>query len=197
MNQQQLTDCAEYFLSRFESLGATDIRELIPDEVFRVHRLAKSETLVACGTQDNRLYLVIDGLLKIDHVTENGRHYVRAFLREDMFYATLSSILTQLPNQCTVQAIEPCTICSIPFSCLQTGLDQSLKLNIAWRRYMEQHFIRHERRELDLLGNDARQRYINFIRDYPSLESRIPNHLIAAYLGVTEQSLSRIKRNLT
>jgi CRP-like cAMP-binding protein len=60
----------------------------------------------------------------------------------------------------------------------------------------ESLFIKKERREATLLLDDAKTRYLNFLEEYPGLETRLKQYHIASYLGITPVSLSRVRAQL-
>ena len=79
-------------------------------------------------------------------------------------------------------------------------LDQSARLNAAFRRFNElalQNHIKHlQNRIASLLGAPAKERYNDFMALYPDLLNRVPQWMIASYLGITPESLSRVRREL-
>ncbi len=184
------------FLEAMHRRGVTDIARYIPASEVASNAIKARQVLLHPGSANQQLFLIRSGLCKIVYSNEDGKEFIRAFLNEDMFYVAYRSFLTGRPTDCRVEAIEDSEVLSVPFHRLYSALDLSLSLNRAWRTYMEQHFIRHERRELSLLSSTATERYQQFLQDYSALESRLPQHLIAAYLGITEQSLSRLRKTL-
>ncbi len=157
---------------------------------------APGERLLNIGDKHHNLYFFSKGLLKIVYCDKEGREIIRAFITNGMFYLSLSSYLQNTGALCYVEAIEPCEAEYVSYTVISKGLETSLELNKVWRQYMNQHFVRHERRELELLSHKATQRYTRFLKDYPDLDARLSRNLVASYLGVTEQSLSRIRKGL-
>lgn len=184
-------------IQAFVNLGLKGTTSFINESIICSALLEPGERLVNMGQKQYNLYFIQSGLLKIVFCNKSGREFIRAFVANGMFYIPLTSYLLNAGAECYVEAIEHCEIQHIPLSVIEKGLETSIGLNKVWRGYMNQHFIRHERREIDLLSSDATQRYINFLEDYPDLDSRLPRHLVASYLGVTEPSLSRIRKNIS
>jgi len=210
INQKLISDCkrtrkiAQIFkeepvtglISAFETLGVTNTASILEAKQVKSSSLQPGQRLIQIGDKNRNLYFFSKGLFKIVYCDEFGREFIRAFLQSGMFYVSLSSCLKNCPCNCYLEAIEYCEFEFIDFDLVTRGLDSSLSFNRAWRKYMNSHFIRHERRELELLANNAKQRYLNFLEDNPDLDARLPNKLVASYLGITEQSLSRIRKDL-
>jgi len=190
------SQCSRSIVQALELLGAENTNAYInANQIFSI-QLAPTERLINAGDQRYNLYYFSNGLLKIVYCLNNGREFIRAFIVNGMFFVPISSYLQHSGASCYVEAIEFSEAEYIPYSVIESGLEISLSLNKALRRYMNQHFIRHERRELALLSSTAAQRYMSFLEDYPELDARLPRNLVASYLGITEQSLSRVRKSL-
>ena len=184
----------ERFYQAFEDLGAEGIRSLIPPQKISLVDVKKGSSLIQAGDYDHHLYWVWRGIFKISHYWEDGREHIKAFLPEGRFYMAYSSWLQQTPSEFYVEAIEPALVVKLDFVLIDQILDSSIAMNQAWRRYMDQHFLRHEQREMDLLSRNAQERYERFLKDNASVADRLPLHCIARYIGVTDQSLSRLRK---
>lgn len=157
---------------------------------------SKNSIIVQQGSFDDNLYLVQQGLWRIYYTTDNGREFIKAFIKDNMFFAALSSFIRQKPVAFSIQALEDSTVIRIPYKVFSDLLQTDPRLLTVWCRYMESHFTRHEDRERMLLIASGIERYHHFLKTHASLEKRIPQYHIASYLGLTEQSLSRIKAGL-
>jgi len=71
------------------------------------------------------------------------------------------------------------------------------KLETFFRKKMEKAFSSFQKRILSSLSQSAKERYVTFIRTYPNIEKTVKNYHIASYLGITTESLSRIRKELT
>lgn len=157
---------------------------------------SKGETIIETGDADYSLYWLKRGIWRIYYMTESGREFIKAFVREGMFFVALNAFLQKQAATFNVQALEDSEAIRLPYQAFHQQLPSNPALAMLWRSYMEQHFIRHEERERLLLLASGAERYRFFLREHPGLEKRIPQYHIASYLGLTEQSLSRIKAHL-
>lgn len=187
-------DVLNNYLSR---AGITDseyrnklVGEFIP------HKVNQGEFLVQVGGADPRLFFILKGLLRIYYIDHSGREFTKAFVSENMFYTGLTSYLVDEPSGFSVEALETCELLFIDYACFEQAVKSDLSMANLWRNYMQAHFVRHEKREASLLLSTGKEKYLNFLAQYPGLEKRIPQYQIASYIGLTEASLSRVKRQL-
>jgi len=95
-----------------------------------------------------------------------------------------------------IQALEDTELLVIDYKIYRKLLDSHVCWQEAAKKLAELIFILKEKREAGLLLHDARERYLQFLGDYPNLENRISQYHIASYLGIAPESLSRIRANL-
>jgi CRP/FNR family transcriptional regulator, anaerobic regulatory protein len=93
-------------------------------------------------------------------------------------------------------ALEPCRVSWLPAVALRALYDSDPEVERLGRRIAERQFVALARRTGELLGEVPLERYRRLVRDRPDLVQRTPQHLIARWLGVTPESLSRIRRRL-
>lgn len=89
--------------------------------------------------------------------------------------------------------MEDSTLITVDYETYQELLGSHTCWQIVARKLAEMVFILKEKREAELLLNSAPERYQQFLTDYPDLETRVPQYHIASYLGITPESLSRIR----
>lgn len=157
----------------------------------------KGETVMDTGATDHHLYWLEQGLWRVFYVAESGREFIKAFIVDGMFFVAFNAFLQQRPSAFMVQALEDSRAIQVPYSIFYKHVRTDAAVAQLWRCYMEQHFIRHEERERILLLSSGAERYQYFLKEYPGMEKRIPQYHIASYLGLTEQSLSRLKKHIS
>jgi CRP-like cAMP-binding protein len=163
---------------------------------FRVVQHGAGHPLMAAGSRDRSLYLLESGLLRVYYTTTDGKEFNKAFVREGMFFVALSAYLTDGPLCFAVQTLEPVRAYRMPYPRFHEWVEREPSLARAWRRYMEAHFVRHEAREAALQLEDADGRYRWFLEQHPGLIERVPLYHVASYLGLTNVTLSRVRRRL-
>jgi CRP-like cAMP-binding protein len=130
------------------------------------------------------------------YVDRDGNEYTKSFCAENSFVAAYSALLLEQPSRLFIQALEDTKLLIADYSAYRVLSEnhacwQALNCKIA-----EFLFIKKEKRESALLLDDAKTRYLSFQEEYPGLETRIRQHHIASYLGITPVTLSRIRTQL-
>lgn len=164
--------------------------------IFRPRRVESREFVALPGAEAHELLFVCQGLLRFYYVDGNGRETNKAFIAENEFAGPLASSALALPLYYGIEALEPTTLLVAPFSAFTALFEQQPVFDRLGRKLAERLLIRKELRTRSLLQQNASDRYRDFVRQHPDLIDRVPQYHIASYLGVTEVSLSRLKRDL-
>ncbi|WP_087016281.1 Crp/Fnr family transcriptional regulator [Thaumasiovibrio subtropicus] len=139
---------------------------------------------------------VVTGIACHYYIKPDGNRMNKSFLSCSDVASSLSSLHTQTPSRFGCDALTDVTCLSLHYRHLQT---LSASSN-AWRTVLERLLVRlalrKEKREADLLLLSPTDAYLQFKEAHPNLDAIIPNYHIAAYLGISEVSLSRIRSRL-
>jgi CRP-like cAMP-binding protein len=160
-------------------------------------RFARGEFLLRTGERDDALYFVDEGVLRAFMTAPDGKEHNKAFVGDGMFFVALSAYLRSEGARFDVQALAPTRALKLSYARFEAWAERDLALAKLWRRYMEAHFVRHEAREAVLQLEDARGRYRWFLQQHPWVGERVALYHIASYLGVTNVTLSRVRRALS
>ncbi len=168
------------------------IETLLSTEIY-----SKYDVIVKQGQVCTQLRFVVSGVYRVYRI-EDGKEITSYFNYESRnpFVASFVSLLTGTSSQEIVECIVPGTLLSIKYSDWTSLYDRSPSLNTFGRRMAEYNYILAMERIESLQYQTATDRYASFIKVYPSLLNMIPHHYIASYLGVTPESLSRIRKQL-
>ncbi|MBW4558298.1 MAG: Crp/Fnr family transcriptional regulator [Trichormus sp. ATA11-4-KO1] len=178
------------------------LTDLPEDEVikatnlFQISNLKRGEFFSRAGDVPRTIGFVISGILRLYYVDGDGTEYTKSFCAENSFVAAYSALLLEQSSQLFIHALEDTKLLIADYSAYCSLSKnhpcwQSLNCKIA-----EILFIKKEKRESALLLDDAKTRYLSFQSKYPSLETRLKQHHIASYLGITPVTLSRIRTQL-
>ncbi len=110
--------------------------------------------------------------------------------------AAYTALLNNEPSKLFIQTLEDSQLLTANYEEYQAATAESSCWQKVNQNIAERLFMKKEKRESSLLLDDAQTRYIKFGNEYPGLESRIKQHLIASYLGITPVTLSRIRARL-
>lgn len=141
----------------------------------------------------NELGFVIKGLLR-SFIIVDGKEYNIEFYFEDQFVSTFTSFLTHLPSDWTIQAVEKSELMIVTQELLSTLYQRNNCWVMFGKNIFERQTIKKCRREKSLIGENAATRYKMFREEYHEIENRISLYHIASYLGITPETLSRLRK---
>ena len=155
--------------------------------------LPKGEILVRQGQAVKKTYFVTDGCIRSYFIDKNGKEHTLQFAIKDWWISDFIAIYNKEIATLTVECITDSTI--IEFSSRELDGIYSLfpEFEAFQRKNLERHVISLHKRILNQLQLTAQERYDLFLKQYPDIEQYTPNYHIASYLGITQQSLSRIR----
>lgn len=159
--------------------------------------LEKGDYLLRNGETCLTDNFVVDGTLKAFFIdSETGKEKILYFAIENWWATDIESFQKQKPSIYNIQAIEKTTLLQIRYNSFQEMLKQIPKLERFFRIILENYLGSLQRRII--LNNvlDAEQRYLDFLNNYPKIADKAPNYLIASYLGITAEFLSRIRKKI-
>lgn len=156
----------------------------------------KNELIKESNKKEKYLSIIIEGSAGIFLWKENSTICVD-LCYENEFFGDYMSFLTQEPTELYTQAIEPTGILSISYSDLNELYKSSeIGMHIG-RAAAESLFIHKQMQQIDLLKLTAEERYLKLLERQPKIVQRTPQKHIASYLGITPESLSRIRKKIT
>ena len=165
-------------------------------DIFHFHNLRKEEYWLLSGEKENRVGIIISGLIRMYYIGNNIEEYTKDFCKPGDFLAAYSSLLLNEPTELNIQAMVDSTILVAPYEQYQRlSNTHSCWFNLN-AKITEKLFLKKEKREKDFLLLSAKDRYLQFLSDYHKMDLQIPQYQIASFLGISPVSLSRIKKTL-
>ncbi|NML21370.1 Crp/Fnr family transcriptional regulator [Pseudoflavitalea sp. G-6-1-2] len=163
----------------------------IPD-YFQHKKIRKKQLLLEEGDICKADYFVLDGCLRQYETDKAGKEHVVQFALAGWWISDLYSMLTKTPAVYSIDALEDSNVLLLDLQHREKLFQEIPALNIYWRVIMENAFIALQRRII-LLQKPVELRYQEFLQRYAYFEQHIPQHQIASYLGITRESLSRVR----
>jgi CRP-like cAMP-binding protein len=164
--------------------------------LLRPATLKKKDVFLKEGVVCKDSAFVIEGAMKSFTVDREGKEHILNFATPGWWISDLYSLISQKPGILNIEAIADSDVLIL------SGEDQQLlytkvpKFERFFRILIENALVANQQRLIDNLSSTAEDRYLHFIKKYPTIPSCVPQHNIASYLGITPEFLSKIRARL-
>lgn len=163
---------------------------------FTLRKIKKKEFLLTEGSVCEFEGFIVKGCFKVFHTDRNADEQILYFGIENWWISDIDSFVNRIPSKLTIQALEDSEILLISKENKEKLYQEMPEVEKLMRLKFQRSIIALQRRILDNLSKSSEERYIEFLQDYPQTAHRLTNIQIAAYLGVTPESLSRVRRKI-
>ena len=183
------------FLQNLADIPTAEIKKATG--LFQPTQIKKNTFFIRGGETPKNIAFLISGLMRLYYIDPNGTEFTKSFCVENDVVAAYSALLLNEPSRLFIQALEDSVLLVAPYSAYKRLINSHICWQQINHKLTETLFIKKEKRESQLLLDDAQTRYMTFLAEYPSLDKRLKQHHIASYLGIKPQSLSRIRKKKT
>ena len=173
----------------------TEDEELITT-AFRFKKVRRNQVLVQPPDIAIYEHFVVSGCLVQYYLDDNGIQHTLLFAPEGWWTTDLPSFLTAQEAKYHIEALEDSELLIISKQLLDKLLVKIPSLNNFFRVLYQNAVMAQEERLLNVLSTKVEERYLRFVKKYPQLQNRIPQYLIASYLGVTPEFFSKVKSRI-
>lgn len=171
------------------------LKFLDENKLWKETRTYKRNDFIKHGnTIDTNLYFVVEGSVRVYIAHENEEKVIR-FGYKNSIITALDSFFTGLPSLFYIQTIKKTTVKILSKETLNQLITTHPTINIFWNKNLEELAIQQLEREIDILTNSPKERYLRVLKRSPQLFQEIPNKHIASYLRMSPETLSRIKKH--
>ncbi|MNJ85490.1 DNA-binding transcriptional dual regulator Crp [compost metagenome] len=163
---------------------------------FKPLNLKKNEQVLFQGQNSQQTFFVGKGCLRIYFINEDGQESTRYFAFENQFATALVSFITRNTSDELIQAVENTELLYITdqdFHHLLATIPQWEKF---YRIYLEKAYVNNTNRLMSFLTLDAAKKYRQLLEENPIIVKRLPNKLVASYLNISQETLSRLKSKI-
>ncbi|MBB4807127.1 CRP-like cAMP-binding protein [Chryseobacterium defluvii] len=186
----------ETLFKTFEQLIvlSNEERQIIT-EIFKPFDMKKGEYFSEMGKPNKRVGFLVEGLVYY-YVLKGDHEAITDFTKEGEFVSEYHTFINQTKSTQCIKAIENCKFLIMDYSAIQRLYNEIKEGNKFGRMILEQRFGIVVNQLLSLYMHTPVERYLFFVKNYPDLVQRVPQYLIAAFIGVKPQSLSRIRKRI-
>ena len=166
-------------------------------QTFVPRTLAPGALLQRAGQPARVAAVGATGCLRSYFVDERGREHIVQFAADTWWLADIASLSSGAPSRFFFQAIEESTVLLVSPAGHEAFLRRVPGYRDAFRGGLQKHAAAKDERIAAVLSASPEARYLEFLQTYPSIAARVPQWMIASYLGVTPETLSRVRGGLT
>lgn len=164
---------------------------------FKTKTLKQGEHLFYMEDKVENFYFLISGLARYYYLTIDGKEFNKSFAeKKGHLLSSISSVSQATGSPFSVEVLSEFTTLYLPYKKLLELGEEYKQWNDLLLRIYENLVIKKEKREADFLLLSARERYEKFLKDYSKIENAVANYHIASYLGITDVTLSRIRKEM-
>lgn len=179
------------YISKYVTLNKEEEFILLSKITYR--KYLKNQYVVQQGDICKYSNFIISGCTKTFYLDVNGQEHIIMFSIEDWWASDIGSFITQTSADYNVQCIENTELIQFSYDNQDEILQKIPKLERFFRKIIEKGLVASQKRIVRNFSLSAKEQYVYFKTQYPKIEQRIPQYMIASYLGITKEFLSKIK----
>lgn len=184
-------------LAMFKDLTFTEAESNLIASKFEQIKLKKGDTLLGLNDVVYNQYYVESGCLRTYFIDSAIKEHTLQFAIKDWWISDYTAFFRAQKAALTIECIKDAVVFEISRVNMERLYLEIPQLETFFRKKMEKGFAALQKRILSSLSESAKERYLSFIQMYPNIEQSVKNYHIASYLGVTTESLSRIRKEIS
>lgn len=185
---EQLTQAIKNMISVSEE-ELNDFLDQAIAKTFKRHEIVSRPNVIP-----NEIIFINKGLIRVIVTDSNATEHTIYFASENQFIADYSCFMRKQPSVYTLQAMEETEVVVLPRSAIEWGYQNLMEGQKMGRMIAEFYFIYQDDRIKNQYARTPKQRYDSITEVFPNIHNRVPQHMIASYLGITPVHLSRLKK---
>lgn len=159
---------------------------------FKLQSYKKGQTIITEGDKVNCEYFVVDGCLKSFYINDDMKMFVLQFAMSTWWASDYSALYSGEKATICVDCVTDAEVLSISNNDREKLCREIPEIEHFFRWRTNKGYVAAQKRLLSHMNNDAKKRYEELMALYPALYNMVPKHLIASYLGVSRETLSRL-----
>lgn len=178
-------------LNKFTPISEAEFVEIIP--YFEIKKYGKKEILMEAGSICNKHFFVLNGCLQMFYTNEKGSEQTLQFAIENWWLTDNLAFRQQRKSEFCIQAVENSEVLSIDFKNQEILLEKFPKMEKYFRNVFEKAYGAAQMRVKYIFDYSKEEMFFTFRDQYPEFIQRVPQYLLASFLGLTPEYLSEIK----
>ncbi len=183
----------KYFESRFD-FNDNDFEFI--KSLFISRKIKKGEFLQHAGDIPKYAAFIEKGCLRMYVIDDKSREHIVQFAPETWWLNDSASLMNKIPSKYYIDAIEDSELLLLEPSGHQKLAENFPGYLAAYLKGVQKHVAAKNERIAASLKFSAQERYLTFLKTYPTISLRVPQRMIASYLGISPETLSRVRRRV-
>ncbi|MFY7908690.1 MAG: Crp/Fnr family transcriptional regulator [Emticicia sp.] len=180
------------YISRFVSLTPEELS--VVENCMQLREFPRKTMLLNAGDVCNFEAYVLKGCIREYFIDHKGQELTLEFAVEDWWVSDITSFENQTPSMMYIETLEDCELLVLSRASKDELLARVPKLERMFRLMIQRHLSVLQKRLFRTVSYTAMDKFEEFLRRYPSLPQRVPQHYIASYLGITPEFLSKLRK---
>ena len=188
----------------FESINTNVCKknEFTPDEIeyfntlLQYKEVPKKTFLLQEGEICNFEAYILKGCIRKYYINENGFEVIVQFAVEDWWISDIASFHEKKPSQLFIETLEDCQLLVLTPETKEMLLQKVPKFERIFRLLIQRNLSAMQNRLIDTIAKSAQEKYLEFLKLYPTITQRVAQHYIASYLGISAEFLSKVRTKL-
>lgn len=182
----------EIYINQCMKLSTEELKHV--ETLFERNTVPKKTVLLQAGDVCKFEAFIVKGCIKTYFIDKKGLEVILTFATENWWVSDISSFEDQQPTKMFIETIEDTELLFLTPETKNELLTKYPGLEKMFRLMVQRHLNTYQERLFGNIAHTAQLRYQNFLKKYPALPQRIPQHLIASYLGISPEFLSRLRK---
>jgi CRP-like cAMP-binding protein len=167
------------------------------NELLQVKHFPKKTYLLQEGEICNFEAYLNKGCIRTFYIDENGFEVTLMFSIEDWWIGDIASFYEQTPSNLFIETLEDCELLSFNPVTKEMLLAEIPRFERVFRLMVQRRLAVTQNRLINSIAKPAQEKYLDFIRRYPTIPQRVPQHYIASFLGISPEFLSKVRAKLS
>ena len=183
------------YILRFGAITKQQI-DLAKSKAEMIH-LKKGEYFSEANKNARQVGFIVEGVIRVCYYGKSGEEYTRCFVPEQRFVVDSVSFFNDTPSSEYVEAVTDCVLLVFSKSSFNELSIAISNWSDIFTRILTDALMKKVQDSNTMLNQDATTRYLKFLELFPNVANRVPLSMLASYLGITQSSLSRIRKNIS
>ena len=181
----------------FKGLSFSEEEIKIIESVFHKTIFKKGTVLLSADDVTNIQYYIYEGCLRSYHIDTHGKEHTVQFGIKDWWISDYTAFFSKEKSIMNIEVLKDAVVYKLSKEDKEFLYEKIPRIESFFRKKLERAFSAFQKRILSNLSQTATERYTDFLKKYPNIQQCVKNYHIASYLGITTESLSRIRKEMS